>query len=376
MKKLPKFEVVHGDTSYVLKNKEVSLAVTRVGGQLAPATFRFAGGKTFQPFSLAPWKPNEVPKSTPQILKNLRGDFFCLPFGEPGEGSNGFIHGDPANRQWRFVQEALGELTLMCNLKELGGKVFKRLFLRPGHRAIYQSHEVKGIRGKFPLGYHAILQFPEEEKSVEIRTSRMVGGKVTPKPYGDPAAGEYTSLKAGSNFSRMDRVPLATGGFTSLRSYPTREGYEDIAMIMNEPGEFAWTAATFPGYVWISLKDPRTLASTVFWISNGGRHMSPWDGRHRQRMGIEEVTSAFALGTQASRRRVGMPSGIPSTLNFREGESKCINQIHLVHPVPAKFGGVRSIRRDRRKEAVVVTGESGKTLEIPVQWNFLYRTSF
>ena len=60
-----------------------------------------------------------------------------------------------------------------------------------------------------------------------------------------------------------------------------------------KPGDFAWTAATLDGYVWISLKDPRTLPSTLFWISNGGRHGEPWNGRHLRRLGLEEICGHF-----------------------------------------------------------------------------------
>jgi hypothetical protein len=66
--------------------------------------------------------------------------------------------------------------------------------------------------------------------------------------------------------------------------------------------DFAWTAVHFPeeGYVWFSLKDPRILSGTVLWHSNGGRHYSPWSGRHRAVLGLEEVTSSFHWGLAES----------------------------------------------------------------------------
>ena len=51
---------------------------------------------------------------------------------------------------------------------------------------------------------------------------------------------------------------------------------------------FAWTAVAFPQQrqVWFALKDPRLLRATIFWISNGGRYYPPWNGRHRNVMGL------------------------------------------------------------------------------------------
>ena len=82
-----------------------------------------------------------------------------------------------------------------------------------------------------------------------------------------------------------------------------RDGYEDIVLMASDPKlPFAWTALTVPehNYVWFALKDPRVLPSTLFWISNGGRHYAPWNGRHRRAIGLEEVVSNFHSGLAES----------------------------------------------------------------------------
>ncbi len=67
---------------------------------------------------------------------------------------------------------------------------------------------------------------------------------------------------------------------------------------------FAWSAVTFPkeGNVYFALRDPRVLRHTLLWISNGGRHYPPWNGRHTDVMGIEDATSYFHYGLAESAR--------------------------------------------------------------------------
>jgi hypothetical protein len=367
MSAAPVRQVVHGEPSLRLKARKVKCAVTLRGGHLAPAEFR-CGDRWVSPFSLAPWKPSECERGTEPILQVLRGDFFCFPFGGQKDGS---IHGEPANNRWKPVRSTSHELVMTMPLRQHArGKITKIVRLSDSDAAIYQSHVIEGVRGAYNFGYHAILQFPTKPAAAQIRTSAFVFGGVLPPPYGNPEAGEYSALQAGAVFDDLGRVPLAGGGTTSLKEYPARNGYEDIAMVSHATGDFAWTSVTMDGYVWMSLKDPRTLASTLFWITNGGRHFPPWNGRHRFRMGIEEVTSAFCFGLEDSRRRRGMPEGVPSTLTFHPKKPTAINQIHVVHPVPKNFGGVKKVQR--AAGSVLVTGESGRTVTIPVYWRFLH----
>ena len=54
--------------------------VTRIGGHLGPVTFDRRGRK-IMPLSVAPWAAERLDLATPPIIRALRGDFFCMPFG-------------------------------------------------------------------------------------------------------------------------------------------------------------------------------------------------------------------------------------------------------------------------------------------------------
>lgn len=72
---------IHSQPSWLIRNDEVELAVTQLGGHMAPVTFYRASRRPVQPYYISPWQDERVRVPAP-VLRPLRGDFFCLPFGE------------------------------------------------------------------------------------------------------------------------------------------------------------------------------------------------------------------------------------------------------------------------------------------------------
>lgn len=358
---------VHGEPSFTLGNRDVELSVTRRGGHLAPVRFRL-GRRWVQPYALAPWLPGDIDPALPPVLKVLRGDYLCFPFG----GGKGIKdpHGETANDAWTLAQAGSGRLVLDMQVKAPACQVRKILSIREGHRAVYQEHRIEGLQGRFNYGHHAILQFPEGGP-FHVNVSPFKFASVKPDPFSNPLQREYGALKTGAVFKTLEKVPLATGGTADLTRYPARQGFEDLVMMAAKPGDFAWTAATLDGYVWISLKDPRTLPSTLFWITNGGRHGEPWNGRHLRRLGLEEICGHYCDDLETSRRDLLKARGIPTTAYFKAREPKSIRVIHLAHPVPKGFGRVEAVDRDSSGTEITVRGQKG-TVKIPVDWSFLH----
>jgi hypothetical protein len=361
--------VIHGEPSFALSNRDVELWLTRRGGHMGPVRFRL-GKRWVQPYALAPWRPDDIGPGFPPILRVLRGDWFCLPFGS----SKGVrdVHGETANEAWEAVETSAARLVVEMKVKVPACTVRKTLSIREGHRAVYQEHRIEGLQGRYNFGHHAVLRFPEEGGPYHVNVSPFRFGSVKPEPFSDPLAREYGALKTGARFRSLARVPLATGGTTSLHDYPARRGFEDLIMVSSEPGDFAWSAATLDGYVWLSLKDPRTLPSTLFWISNGGRHAPPWSGRHLNRLAIEDVCSHYSDGLEAARRNALKAEGVPTTLHFRAKAATSIRCIHAVHPVGKGFGRVERVERDADGTEITVTGSGGRSVRVPVDWAFLH----
>jgi hypothetical protein len=165
------------------------------------------------------------------------------------------------------------------------------------------------------------------------------------------------------------------GTLADLSRYPARRGFEDIAMLVADPSlRLAWTAASFPKerYVWFTLRDPRVLASTILWISNGGRHYPPWNGRHVNTLGLEDMTGFFheglapSAGPNALRRR-----GFKTCLALSPDTPTRVNYIMACVPTPRGFGRVRRIEPVAGQDAVAVTDEGGRTIRAAVDLSWL-----
>jgi hypothetical protein len=67
--------------TFPLRSDAASLAVTETGGHLPDVTFRFSDGRYVSPMRTAPWYDEAPPADTPPMIRILRGNFFCAPFG-------------------------------------------------------------------------------------------------------------------------------------------------------------------------------------------------------------------------------------------------------------------------------------------------------
>ncbi len=327
----------------------VTFDVTRAGGQLSDVRFRL-GRQIVEPFSTAPWcgKP-EARKFIP-LLRELRGDFFCAPFGAgpSWRGEAHPPHGESANATWKVDSSKNGRLVATLQTRVRPGRITKVIEARERETNLYQAHILEGFRGGMCLGHHAMLDFTRNGPGV-ISTSKLRLAQVLPAPFEDAAKGGYSSLMEGAWFRQLDNVPMADRRETDLTRFPAREGFEDLVMLHHKDGEdFAWAAVVFPEkkFVWFSLKNPAHLASTVLWHSNGGRHYAPWNGRHRGVLGVEDVTAYFHLGLAASLApNPWRKKGVPTSVTLSRSRPTRIPYIMGIAPLPAGFDSVRSIRR-------------------------------
>jgi hypothetical protein len=369
-----------GQPSWSFASNKVEAWVTRLGGHLAPVRFHLPH-RVIEPFSIAPWAEEELPAKTTPVLRSLRGDFFCAPFGgnaTPYRKERHPAHGESATVPWKFESlkknPETTELHLSLRTQVRRGRIDKILQLRRGETAVYCRHILSGMTDRMNLGHHATLKFPDEPGSGLISTSRIRFAQVFPSLFEKPANGGYSCLKPGAVFSRLDRVPRADGARADLGRYPGRRGFDDLVMVIHEARpDFAWTAASFPKerYVWFALKDPRVLRSTALWHSNGGRHYAPWSGRHVNVLGMEDVTSYFAYGLAESVRPNPISQrGFPTSLALQRGKPLVVSYIMAVAAIPRGFLHVKSIVR--RKGGVRLTSTNGLSADVPLDVGHLY----
>ena len=348
--------------------------MTQTGGHLGPVTFD-RKGQRIRPFSIAPWAQEKIDPAFPTLLKALRGDFFCLPFGgngTPFRGEKHPPHGETANAKWTLEWSDASSLHLSMRMMTRRGRVDKFITLPDDHDAVYQRHIVSGMSGPMSVGHHAMLKFPDYEAAGVVSSSGFKSAQVLPMPFEQPVNRGYSILKTGAPFTTLTRVPMMTGHTTDVARYPARRGFDDLVMLSDQrrgrlSDYAAWTAVTFPkeGFVWFALKDPNVLRNTILWLSNGGRHYPPWNGRHINVMGIEEVTSHFHIGLAES-----VKAGATIELNPRKPLT--VNYIIAVAPIPRGFDRLASITRERG--GVKLRSDSGRTVRVAVDIDFLHGT--
>jgi hypothetical protein len=380
---MPGIKIVEGQPSWRVASRDVEAFVTQNGGHLAPVTFD-RRGKKIRPYSIAPWAKESLPRSTPMIIRALRGDFFCMPFGgnnEPHHGERHPVHGETANAKWKLEsqsnEDGVSELRLSLHTKIRRARVEKMIRLADGHGAIYCRHTITGASGPMNFGHHAMLKFPDELGSGVISTSPFVFGQVYPGMFEKPEGGGYSSLKRAAEFTSLEQVPALDGGVADVSRYPARRGFEDLVMMINDPNMSpAWTAVTFPKqrYVWFALKDPSVLRGTILWISNGGRHYAPWNGRHANVMGLEDVTGHFHDGLAASAAAENSLTrrGFITRVELSTDAPTVVNYIMAVAPIPAGFDRLDRVIPSDNSKGVELMSRSGKRVSAAIDVSFLH----
>lgn len=375
---VPPLQCVHGQPSWPLRSSHVHAYLTKLGGHLGPVSFR-VDHRTVSPLSIAPWAEEPLARSTPAVLRALRGDFFCAPFGGNAtawRGEQHPPHGETANATWRLaaIERTDERVTLQAklDLRARRGRVEKNIMLPEGRPVIYQRHVLAGSRGPMCVGHHAMVKFPDLPGSGIVSTSRFLRGQVTPVALELPEKRGYSALKTGASFRTLERVPLAGGGFTDLTHFPARRGYDDLVMLTADPElTFAWNAVTFPvqRYVFFALRDPRVLRQTMLWISNGGRHYPPWNGRHTAVMGIEDTTSYFDFGlAESAKPNPVSRRGLPTTLTLQPRKPTAINYIIGVAQIPAGFKRVADICATEGGIELVAANGRRVPCEVDLSW--------
>ena len=81
-----------------------ALAVQRLGAMLAPVTFLLADGRQVSPMHVAPWADEPEAEALPGILRRLRGEWPCVPFGYS-------VPADGWPAEWASVMGAAGSRT-------------------------------------------------------------------------------------------------------------------------------------------------------------------------------------------------------------------------------------------------------------------------
>lgn len=283
-----------------------SATMEPLGGMVAPLRFTLPDGRQVEPLNIAPWAGEALPPDAPGILRGLRGDFPCLPF---GTGDAGPLaprwagiphaaaeppHGAAANGMWEV---AVTDGTLTARFAPPGDGPVAELVQRlvpDGPMAVACTLEVTVRRPcRLPLALHPIFRLSARPRGTRLDLHRH--GPVFTHPtlsLADPSP-----LTPDAEAPGLAALPGRAGGACDFSHLPLPEPVESRLLVSDSAGRVSLHHAE--GWSAHLEWDAAVLPNVMLWVSNGGRGAAPWLGRHVA-LGVEPCAAAFDLGTEAS----------------------------------------------------------------------------
>ncbi len=333
-----------------------------------------AGGRTLRPLHRAPWvdAPGEmVPKTLPDGVKRLSGDFLCAPFStsdiEPAP-----LHGWPANSPWETVSsERIADgwqARFRLERRVMGAVVEKTLTLRDSHPFLYQEHAFEGGSGALPAAHHAMTVMADGGQLAFSQKRFAMTPDIALEP--DPARGR-SMLQYPARSGSVHAFPTASGKSTDLTVYPVGARNEDFVILAEaEHRGLGWTAVArrAEADLVLVLKNPDELPVTMLWISNGGRDYAPWSGRHVGVLGIEDgrtaVGHAASIGDNPLRRE-----GVATAFQLVEDGRVSLRQV--IGGLPLDQSGIAPLSVEPSGSELRLDFPGGQSRTVPFDGAFL-----
>lgn len=307
-------------SEYRLSWSHGEAVVLSTAAVLADCRFDLAGGP-FRPFARAPWMGTVEDKSIIGHLRELGGDFVCVPFGAgPAEpmGPTQWaslmtepplrpIHGPAGDAEWELIAQTPDSVTLALDYPDehLVRRLERTVAGVAGRPALESRLVIHPRRsGSISVGLHPILRLPETPGRLAL-SADFAFGLVHPRQVADGEEQE---------FSRLDAVPSAQGEVDLSHLPLERDNFSAQLCGMRGPlrAEFLDEGAG------VELDWDRTIMPSLqIWFTDRGIDGPPWHRQFRG-VGVEPIASAFDLNTAVSTQdnpinRRGVPTAVALT---------------------------------------------------------------
>lgn len=300
-------------------------AIQSLGGMLGPVRFHLPGGRVALPFQVAPWADEPGAAALPGILRALRGEWPCVPFGTGAAGPlagdwAGFgglepaglpPHGHGSNVEWTFE----GGLALHVDYPADSPIARLERTIRPDPDAPALDIGLTVVARadvRWPIGLHPTFRVPDSGVVIETGSPGLTyPGAVEPG---------VSVLAQGARFDSLTQVPRLDGTAQDCSRLPLPFATEELVQLTRPGGRIA-LACPAEGWRLRMTWDAQVFPGLVIWMSNRGRTASPWNGRH-QAVGLEPVCAPFDLGPLTARADNPLArAGHPTAHAFRAGET-------------------------------------------------------
>lgn len=289
------------------------LAVEPVAAMMGPAEVRLDDGRVISPFAVAPWADEPASAAlSPPLLRRLRGDWLCVPFGLPGKPRTDLVpewmtgldpalespdpaqHGTGSNEVWSLERADPHRLALRYEPPAPLpiARIERIILVAPDDTTIeVESRVTARHRCELPWGAHPTMRLPEEPGTAEIEFGH---GDATVFTYPGVFEAGVSRVAAARICRGVDAIPMNDGTTMSFRRLPLAQAAEE-ALLVTRHGGVARLTNYAEGYRAIIEWDEETFPALLLWVSNYGRTYAPWNGRHRA-LGVEPVCAPFDLG--------------------------------------------------------------------------------
>ena len=317
--------------TWTIESSFVAAQVQSLGGMVGPARFKL-GSRAVSPLAVAPWADEPEAATLPPILQRLRGEWPCVPFGIASDANlppewrpehnlepDAFPHGYSANGLWQAVSHTASSVELELVYPEAHpiACVRRRVTAAADRPALAFTLQIEARAAcRLPIGIHPTFRLPGAPGSNTLEVDPATDCWTPPAPA-EPGISRVAVDRRGV---QLDAVPLTDGRQVDFTRLPLAEPGEELLLVAGARGRSRLSCAS-EGYSAELRWDPAVFASLMLWISNRGRTVYPWSGRH-QALGMEPVTAAFDLGTSVSANRKNPleKAGHATVRDFAAGE--------------------------------------------------------
>ncbi|MFK7997351.1 MAG: hypothetical protein AB8B87_24710 [Granulosicoccus sp.] len=282
--------------------------IQSLGAMLAPVDFTLSDGRVVSPLHVAPWADEPISPDTAPILRALRGEWPCVPFGAANLAtinsrwkyqstqSDGVAHGFSANAHWTL--QSIAESSIRARIEYPRDSDISTL-----------ERTVSGVSGSarlemqlaidpradtcIPVGVHPIFRLPETTGAVQL----IPGAFDEVWTYPGETGGE-SCFYPGERYASLRALPGRSGSCIDASRLPFQGSSEDLLLLTGTQGRFELRYLD-QGYRVLLEWNAKDFPCVLLWISNRGRQQAPWSGRHLA-LGIEPVCAAFDLGVDIS----------------------------------------------------------------------------
>ena len=308
------------------------LDIQALGGMMGPVEVILDDGRAIRPFMVAPWSDHsreDWEATEAPLLKRLRGDWVCLPFGLPGkprtdldarwlvgldanlEPPDPAQHGTCSNAPWRLEQAEPRALSMSFtpDARLPISRIERRYVVADGKPDIrVETRVVARASCELQWGVHPTFRLPETPGTFEI----AFGGKVKVLTYPGVFEKGVSRVAHAQVCDSLEAVPMLDGGTQSFASLPLPFDDEELILVAGHNGEARLTNRA-EGYRVVMEWDPDVFPGVLLWVSNRGRRFPPWNGRFLG-LGVEPVCAPFDLGyahavnPKSPMRALGVPT--------------------------------------------------------------------